>query len=129
EHLIDLAAETGDTTRVRALTTTYLERHPASELADYIRWRAGVALQDDSLLQRVRSRLPETSLASLQRIAGWSQLLGVRLGDAGQATEVMLARAGNQSEYGYAVSARAQFLANLGRVHEALSLIRRASGP
>jgi eukaryotic-like serine/threonine-protein kinase len=128
EHLIDLAAEAGDTARVRALTTAYLERHPSSELADYVRWRAGVALEDDSILQRVRTRLPEASRASLQRIAGWSQLLGVRLGDGGRATEVMLARAGNQAEYAYAVSARAQFLANRGRLGEAMSLIRASAG-
>jgi tetratricopeptide (TPR) repeat protein len=119
EHLIDLAADAGDTARVRALSRIYLDRHPNSELADYIRWRAAQAMGDRPALAAVRARIPQMSLATLQRIVGWSQLLGYDLTDADLAARAMLARAGTQAEVASAITEQVQLLANRGHLREA----------
>jgi eukaryotic-like serine/threonine-protein kinase len=124
EHLIDLAADAGDTARVRVLSRIYLDRHPNSELADYIRWRAARALGDRPALAAVRARIPQMSLATLQRIVGWSQLLGYDLTDADWAARAMLARAGTQAEVASAVTEQVQLLANRGRLREATRLLK-----
>jgi serine/threonine protein kinase/TolB-like protein len=123
EHLVDLAADAGDTARVRELSRIYLARHPSSELADYIRWRAARALGDRPALEALRGRISQMSLATLQRIVGWSQLLGYDLRDAELAADAMLVRSGTQAEQASAISAQVQLLANRGRAREARRLM------
>jgi hypothetical protein len=108
---------------VRGLSRIYLARHPNSELADYIRWRAARALGDRPALEALRGRIPQMSLATLQRIVGWSQLLGYDLQDAELAADVMLVRAGTQAEQASAISEQVQLLANRGRQREAGRLL------
>ena len=91
-HLLELAAGNGDAAAVRRLLALYDERGAAGATADFVRWRAAVALADSGALRTLRARLRSVASASLERIVGTSQLDGVDLGTAVLAAEEMRAR-------------------------------------
>ena len=81
-HLIDIAAGSGDSAAVRALTARYFALDSVSELADYYRWRRAVSLGDSAARRQIRARMARLSDATLERIVMASQLDGTALDDA-----------------------------------------------
>ncbi|HET7321433.1 MAG TPA: BTAD domain-containing putative transcriptional regulator, partial [Longimicrobiaceae bacterium] len=55
-HLMEIAAREGDTPEVRRLHALYLARDPGGDDADYLAWRAAVALGDEKALRHWWSR-------------------------------------------------------------------------
>ena len=122
EHLIDLAAMDGDTTEVRRLVKRYFAVDSLGDRADFIRWRAGLALQDGRLRDRVLERLPQLSDGLLERIRGAAQLDGVGLDDAQRAADELRSRARNARQLLVAGLGERELAINLGRPDEALPL-------
>jgi serine/threonine-protein kinase len=110
EHLVDLAASSGDTAGVRQYARRYLTIEPSGDLSDYTRWRAALALADSAALRALRLRFDSLSTASLRGILGTALLEGLALVDAERAVAVLRDRA----------ETRPARLVNLQRVHEAL---------
>jgi len=81
-HLIDIAAGSGDTAAVRALTARYFALDSVSDLADYYRWRRAVSLGDSVARRAIRARMDRFSDATLERIVMAAQLDGTALEDA-----------------------------------------------
>jgi DNA-binding SARP family transcriptional activator/tetratricopeptide (TPR) repeat protein len=123
EHLVDLAATAGNRPLARRLGERYLALHGTSERAPYIRWRVAAVLEDEVQLQVILSGLDSMAPASLIRIAGVSQLDGIRLDDGDAATSAYLRRAATLSErrngsYGAQIQALVA-ARNRGRLREA----------
>jgi tetratricopeptide (TPR) repeat protein len=119
-HLVDLAAERADTAAVRQLGALYLVVDSVGEVADYVRWRVAIAVNDRTALAAVRARLPAMGTESLRRIVVASQLYGVAPEDADRSA-VAWARA-NEGQH-WAVLLRLHDLAiNRGHPAAALSL-------
>jgi serine/threonine-protein kinase len=81
-HLIDIAAGSGDTAAVRALTARYFALDSVSDLAGYYRWRRAVSLGDSAARRQIRARMDQLSDATLERIVMAAQLDGTALEDA-----------------------------------------------
>ncbi|MGQ0703410.1 MAG: hypothetical protein ACT4PM_09805 [Gemmatimonadales bacterium] len=94
-------------------------------LADYYRWRVGLALGDRRALTRIRSRLDSLSEATLMRMVNVSQLDGLPLEDALRAADALWGRSGvwEQQRLGYVK--RAELALNRGNPGEARGLIER----
>ena len=81
-HLIDVAAGSGDTAGVRALSLRYFALDSVGDLADYYRWRHAVSLGDTAVRRQLRRRMDQLSDATLERIVLAAQLDGTALEDA-----------------------------------------------
>ena len=114
-HLLELAASNGDTARVRALSVEVESRAAASDVADFLRWRAAVALDDAPARAALRAGLATMSVASLERIVGSAQLEGVALEDADSAAAVLVGRAATPAERSEAALLRLDLARNRGR--------------
>jgi DNA-binding SARP family transcriptional activator/tetratricopeptide (TPR) repeat protein len=83
-HLIEMAAEDGDGARASSLFQRLLDGSlPAEPInADYLRWRVALASGDTTMLEALRTALPEISVGSLGAIVQSASFLGVGLDDA-----------------------------------------------
>ena len=87
EHLIELAAMSGDTSEVRRLAGLYFRVDSIGDLADFMRWRVAVTLGDSGAQAAVRARMNRMTVSTLFRIAGTAQLDAVGLQDVTPALE------------------------------------------
>ncbi len=98
EHLLDLAAVTGDLAGVRRFGRRYLAVDSTGPLTDYVRWRAALALGDAAELAAVRQRLDSTTMSSVGGIIGAGILDGIGLEDVDRAIAVLRGSGGTRSE-------------------------------
>jgi tetratricopeptide (TPR) repeat protein len=115
EHLVDLAAMSGDTAEARRFGRLYLSADSMGDNADYVRWRLSVALGDSVLHTRVMSRIDSLSSDLLARLAGTAQLDGVALDDAALAIRALQDQARNQGEFFRSSVLARQFFLNKGQ--------------
>lgn len=124
EHLVDLAATTGDVERLESLGNRYLSLHGESEHADYVRWRMAVARGDEVALRSLRAHFNQMHPATLGRIAGVAQLDGVAMEDADRAIASLRKQAASldQRRDWWTGAQRLELFSswNRGRVREAL---------
>ena len=121
--LVRLAGASDDKATLKRLGTLYLERNPAGEYADYVRWRMAVALDDARARVDLRARFSTFSSVSLKEIVWTSQLDGVALEDAAASLAVLESR---PSDRWWGVVSHYDFALNRGRPQEALSLVEEA---
>jgi hypothetical protein len=119
EHLIDLAAEAGDTAETRQLARRYFAVDSLGDRADYVRWRVAVTLKDSVLHHQIADRLPLFSEGLLERLTAAAQMDGVGLDDAERAAALARARAQDPSQLWYAILSQRELALNLGRPSEA----------
>ncbi|MGH7674328.1 MAG: hypothetical protein ACREMV_03570, partial [Gemmatimonadales bacterium] len=120
-HLVELAARTGDASAVRRLADLYLRTGPAPEVADYIRWRVAVALDDRAALASIHERLPQMSGESLRRMLVVSQLDGIAWQDSERAAVLWLEASGNPLQRWFALLRLHDFHVNRGDPDAALA--------
>jgi predicted negative regulator of RcsB-dependent stress response len=92
-HLIELAAITHDTARLRALSALYLSRNPRADDAGYVRWRLATGVGDTAEQATVRARFGQLSTNELLIIAQIGQYNGIALEDVDRAMELVTPRA------------------------------------
>ena len=123
DRLLILAAGRGDRDAVRRHAVRYLAHNPSAEAADFVRWRAAVALRDDSAQAALRRRFPQMTAISLQRIVLWSQEDGAGVADGLRAATAMLDRANATAERRVALNRMVRVLLNQGRPRDAAKLL------
>ena len=122
QHLIELAAIDGDTATVGRLGARALAGSGTSEVADYLRWRTAIALEDSATLAGLRSRVPAMAERSLWHIKNIGQYDGIGAEDVRSAMTVLRNRAPTR-EARRVTAVAAFFLAlNSGRPAEALGM-------
>ena len=127
EHLLDLAAMSGDTAGARRFGALYLSVDSLGDNAEYIRWRLSVALGDSALHASALRRFTAMDADVLARIAGAAQLDGVAMDDAGAAIIELRNRARSRGEFFRASVLARQFLLNTGQL-KAAAASRAESG-
>jgi DNA-binding SARP family transcriptional activator len=123
-HLVELAARSGDATRMRHLAALYFALDPTSPTRDYMRWRVADAVGDVGEIARLRDEIPRASTASLERIVGVEQLEGNRSVLAEPAVTELQARAVTTHARLLAQTAAHQLALNRGRPGAALETLR-----
>ncbi|HEY7566077.1 MAG TPA: hypothetical protein VH762_00790, partial [Gemmatimonadaceae bacterium] len=119
-HLIQLAARSGDTTTVRRLASQLLQRDSTSESAQFVRWRAAVALGDSTALRKLRTQFDEMPVGALRLILATAQCDAVGLGDADRALAAILRHPATAAERGNALVHAHAYALNRDRQAEAL---------
>ncbi|MGH7645096.1 MAG: protein kinase domain-containing protein, partial [Gemmatimonadales bacterium] len=120
-HLVELAARMGDAPAVRRLADLYFRTGPAPEVADYIRWRVAIALDDRSALASIHGRLPQLSGESLRRMLVSSQLDGIAWQDSERAAALWLEASGSPLQRWFALLRTHDFHVNRGDPDAALA--------
>ena len=92
-HLISLAARRGDSAEVRRLSTHYLGIDSTGNMADFVRWRVAVALEDEQTLSRLRTRFETMDTQSLAGLMGVGVEGGYAMEDVDRAAAVLERRA------------------------------------
>lgn len=115
QHLPIIYYELGDTSGVREAAQRFIDMSPESEIAQYLRWFAALALGDSSRIRRFRSNVEALPFISAWFIELTATELGVGLHDAARAIEVMDAKAANPGQRQAARSEARSFHLNGGR--------------
>ena len=115
-HLVQIAILTDDRDAVRRLAGLYWKLDSGGDVAEYLRWRVALALDDTAGVRRVREQLGGFSSPALRRIITWSQLEGVGVGDGLRAIELLEARAATPEERDQVTDVRLAPLGNAGRL-------------
>ena len=84
-HRIEMAAREGDLPTIRRLAPRAEGPTVPGDAAQFLRWRIALALGDSAARQEVLAALDTLSPLALYRIAGWAQLDGAGVEDAGLA--------------------------------------------
>ena len=119
EHLLELAAATGATDELRRIASGPLQGDSTREHADFLRWRAAVALEDTAALRRIRRRFERMPVASLLRIVGTGQLEALAPADVDSAAAVLRRRVAPQPERWLIGRTLHYHALNRGRITEA----------
>ncbi len=119
QYLVQLAAREGDAGAVREAWTEYARVDSSSDMADFVRWRAAVALDDTVTLARMRQRFDSMSDAGLRALAMTAMYDGLPDEDAARALALLRARAARASERLDALAGEHALLLNAGRVDSA----------
>jgi hypothetical protein len=114
-HLIELAAITHDTARLRALSALYLSRNPRADQADYERWRLATGVGDTAGQAAVRARFDRLPIQSLTNIAQIGQYDGIALEDVERAMELIRGRAQTRQDRVGALFDLRRYALNRGR--------------
>jgi hypothetical protein len=128
-HLIQLAARSGDTANVRRLATQLLQRDSTSESAQFVRWRAAVALGDSTALRKLRTQFDEMAVGALRLILATAQCDAVGLGDADRALAAILRHPTTAAERASALVHAHAYALNRDRQAEALRATQALSDP
>lgn len=88
-HRIEMAAREGDLATVRRLAPRMEGPNVPGDAAQFVRWRAAVALGDSAGRRAMVAGFDTLSPLALYRIAGWAQLDGVGMADAGLALDAL----------------------------------------
>jgi hypothetical protein len=114
-HLIELAAITHDTARLRGLSALYLSRNPRADQADYERWRLATGVGDTAGQAAVRARFDRLPIQSLTNIAQIGQYDGIALEDVERAMELIRGRAQTRQDRVGALFDLRRYALNRGR--------------
>jgi hypothetical protein len=123
DRLLLLAAHAGDRKAVRRYADLSSIHNPHAESADFLRWRAAVALDDAASLAAVRRQFSDMSDISLQRIVMWSHEHGAGVEDGDRAAAALLRRASATNQRRVALTRMVRVLLNRGRPSEAKRLL------
>jgi len=122
EHLIDLAAEAGDTAELGRLARCYFAVDSLGDRADYVRWRVAGTLGDSALDRQILDRLPQFSQQLLERVTVAAQLDAVELDDAVRAAEQARAVAQDPAHLWNAILRQRELALNMGQPSKAPNL-------
>jgi serine/threonine-protein kinase len=114
-HLVQIAILNDDRPAVRRLASLYSKLDSTGDVAEFLRWRVALALDDTAGARRVREQLDGFSSPALRRIITWSQLEGVGVGDGLRSIALLEARSATPEERGRAASVSMAPIANAGR--------------
>lgn len=120
QYLVQLAAADGDTATVRHAATAYLKLDSTGDLADFVKWRAAVALADSATIHRLRRTMGSMPAASLRTIILSSQYGGFNLEDARRALDALSSRAARASDRTDVILANHALALNRGSADDAL---------
>ncbi|HQR17127.1 MAG TPA: bacterial transcriptional activator domain-containing protein [Gemmatimonadales bacterium] len=123
-HRIELAAREGDTAVVRRLMPLAESRDSPGDALEFLRWRAAVALGDESTRRRIESGLDSLSSFALLRIMGWGQLDGLGMAAPAGALAALQRRTGTFPEFRFVFSTGAALAGNRGQFHALLQIAR-----
>jgi len=123
-RLVEVAAYAGDTAKLRYYGALYLARDSTGPTADYLRWRIAASTADSVAMKAIRTRLATFDLTTLTQIVTASQMSGVALDDADQASALLIDRTTDPSERSSALYWGHMLALNRGRPRRADSLLR-----
>jgi len=118
-HLLMVYARVGDTAALRTVAIRHLAEDATAASAEYVRWRASLALSDTRIHRVVLDSLSSEALAW---IAITAQDDGMALEDGYRAVTLRGARPGTRDERFERSMARYSYALNGGRPAEALSI-------
>lgn len=121
-HLVDLAAEAGDTARVRRYGEQYLRQEDPADVAGYVRWRMATALGDTAALRELRTGLEGMPFGSLLAILKVGQTDAFWIEDAELAGQVLLRRSLTPAERWHTLFYLRALALNRGQPGRALRL-------
>ncbi len=124
-RLVDVAAFQADTAKLRRVGAQYLTRDSTGPTADYVRWLAAAATNDDRGLRAIRARLPSFSRTTLAHILSTSQMSGYGLDDGDSASSLLIERAVEPIDKNLALFYGYELALNRGRPALADRLLRR----
>ena len=114
-HRIELAAREGDTAVVRRLMPLAEQRDSPGDALQFLRWRAAVALGDETARRRIEAGMDSLSTFALFRIVGWGQLDALGMAAPARALAVLQRRTGTTSEAQYVFSMGVALAGNRGQ--------------
>jgi len=124
-RMVDVAAFTGDTAKLRRAGVLYLSRDTVGPTADYVRWLIAVGTVDVASQRTIRARLRSMNRAALEHIYLTGQMSGLGLEDVDSAAALMIEQMTEPLEKSVQFR-RSQLLAlNRGRPSEGTRLLRR----
>ena len=124
QHLIDVAANLGDTALVRRLGAGYVAGDSGVGTR-YTRWRVVQALGDSVTARSIRARFDSMDAISLRRILGFIQLDGMATGDVEMVAHALAARPRTGDERHTDLMTLYELALNRGRPAEARALVER----
>ena len=125
QHLIDVAANLGDTVLVRRLGAGYVAGDSGAGTAGYTRWRVVQALGDSVTARSIRARFENMDANSLHRILGFVQLDGMETGDVELVAHAIAARPSTSGARRTDLLTLYELALNRGRPAEARALLQR----
>jgi DNA-binding SARP family transcriptional activator len=126
-HLVQIDIARGDRAKILRAVRKYEQLDSAGDLRDFFRWRVAVALGDSAAVARERARFRTASLTTLGRIAAWSQLEGVGVGDGLLAARIMSELAVTDAQRANAANLRLLVAGNAGQFGERGRAIHEAT--
>jgi DNA-binding SARP family transcriptional activator/TolB-like protein len=124
-RMVDLAAFTRDTSRLRREAALYLSRDTIGPTADYVRWLLAAGTGDVTVQRAISARLRSFSRATLEQIFLTSQMAGVALDDADSATNIIAESSSDPIEKSVALRRGQLLMLNRGRPFAANAFLRR----
>ena len=125
EHMVELAARSGDTVETSRLVGLAMAADSASEIAGFLRWRLAMARGDSAGLRRIRAEIPQMPFQSLGNIILASQMDALPMDDAWTALAVSGRRASTRDEGWFAWTGLWLTALNAGRPLEARTAFER----
>jgi len=117
-HLVQIQVARGNRAEILRALRKYEQLDSADDLQEFFRWRVAVALGDSAAVDRERARFRTANLTTLGRIAAWSQLEGVGVGDGLLASRIMSELAANDAQRANAGNLRMLVAGNAGQFTE-----------
>lgn len=117
-HLLQIQISRGDRQEILRAARLHAQLDASEDLQEFFRWRIAVALGDSNAVAAERARFPVASQVTLGRIAGWSQLEGVGVGDGLLASRTMVERSATDPQRVNTASLRLLLAGNAGQFGE-----------
>lgn len=117
-HLLQISIARGDRPAIVRDARQLAAIDATGDLQEFFRWRVALALGDSAAVARERARFGTIGSTTLTRIATWSQLEGVGVGDGLLASRVMMERATTEDQRRNATSLRLLLAGNAGQFTE-----------
>jgi len=114
-HLVQIELVRGGRSEILRALEQYEAVDADDDLEEFFRWRGALALGDSAGVVAVRATLRTLSLTTLGRIAAWSQLEGVGIGDGLLASRILSERATNDAQRANAANLGFLVAANAGQ--------------
>ena len=128
-HRIEMAAREGDTTLVGRLLPLAERGQAPNDALEFLRWRAAIALRDDSGLRQIRAGLDTMSSFALFRIVGWGQLDATGMSDPVRALSILRRRISTSADAAYLLSLSVSQAGNRGRPSQMAQAMAAAGLP
>jgi len=130
-HLLQIQISRGQRSGILRAARLQAKLDASQDLQEFFRWRVALALGDSAGVAAERARFATASQVTLGRIAGWSQLEGVGVGDGLLASRLMVERSTTDAQRVNTASLRLLLAGNAGQFGEydrALAEAARAGG-